>query len=123
MQDLQTTLRAYGAAWLEEDADKRLAHLEIAWADDGLYQDPASEATGRQALSDLIGGFHTSSPGARIELTGGADGHHDRIRFAWRMVDGDGNEQLRGIDCGRVDADGRLAEISGFFGANPPEND
>jgi len=123
MQDLQTTLRAYGAAWLEADADKRLAHLQIALADDGLYQDPASEARGRQALSDLIAGFQSSNPGARIELTGGADGHHDRIRFAWRMADGDGNERLRGIDCGRIGADGRLTEIIGFFGAQPPEGD
>jgi hypothetical protein len=121
MDSLTQVLKAYGDAWCEADADKRRALLEIAWADDGLYQDPGSEARGRDSLHAHIGRVHAQFPGARIELTSGVDAHHDRIRFAWRMVMADGTVPVQGIDCGRVGVDGRLTEIIGFFGAQPPE--
>ena len=121
MDSLTQVLKAYGDAWCEVDAEKRWALLEIAWADDGLYQDPGSEARGRDSLHALIGRVLARFPGGRIELTSGVDAHHDRIRFAWRMVMADGTVPIQGIDCGRVGADGRLTEIIGFFGAQPPE--
>jgi hypothetical protein len=121
MGSLTQVLKAYGDAWCEADADKRRALLEIAWADDGLYQDPGGEAQGRDSLHAHIGHVQAQFPGARIELTSGVDVHHDRIRFAWRMVMTDGTVPVQGIDCGRVGADGRLSEIIGFFGAQPPK--
>jgi hypothetical protein len=121
MVNLAQVLKAYGDAWGEVDTDKRRALLEIAWADDGLYQDPGGEALGRDSLHAHIGAVLGQFPGARIELTSGVDAHHDRIRFAWRMVMADGTVPVLGIDCGRVGADGRLTEIIGFFGAQPPE--
>jgi hypothetical protein len=120
MDGLNQVLKAYGDAWAEPDTNKRRRLLETAWADDGLYQDPSGEAAGRESLVAHIGGFHTSFPGARIELTSGTDRHHDRIRFAWRMVTADGTVAVEGVDFGRVGADGRLTEIIGFFGAKPP---
>ena len=121
MDSLTQVLKAYGDAWCEVDDANRRALLEIAWADDGLYQDPSGEARGRDSLHAHIGHVHAQFPGARIELTSGVDAHHDRIRFAWRMVMADGTVPIQGIDCGRVGADGRLTEIIGFFGAQPPE--
>ena len=121
MTSMSQVLKAYSAAWSEPDADKRRSLLIESWAEDGLYQDPASEAIGRDSLHALIGKVHARFPGARIELTSGVDAHHDRIRFAWRMVLADGAVPVQGIDCGRIGADGRLTEIIGFFGAQPPE--
>ena len=121
MHSLPQVLKAYGDAWREVDAAKRRTLLEIAWAEDGLYQDPSGEARGRDSLHAHIGQVHAQFPGARIELTSGADAHHDRIRFAWRMVMADGTVPIQGIDFGRLGADGRLTEIIGFFGAQPPE--
>ena len=121
MDSLQQVLKAYGEAWREPDAEKRRALLQIAWADDGLYQDPSGEARGRDSLVAHIGAVQDQFPGARIELISGVDGHHDRIRFAWRMIAADGSVPVTGIDIGRVAGDGRLAEIIGFFGAQPPD--
>ena len=57
-------------------------------------------------------------PGARIEVTSGADEHHGRIRFGWKLTGAP--QAMDGIDVGQVDADGRLLSILGFWGANPP---
>src|SRR3954454_15360702 len=74
---------AYGAAWNEPDAGKRRTLLERAWADDGTYTDPVADGAGRDALMEIIDGFHKQSPGASIVLTSGVDQHHNKIRFAW----------------------------------------
>ncbi|MEP3278756.1 MAG: nuclear transport factor 2 family protein [Stappiaceae bacterium] len=116
---LKEVISAYGAAWSEPDADKRLALLTIAWSEDGLYQDPSGEAVGRQALSDRIGGFHAQQPGARVELTSGFSEHHGKIYFSWRMLTPDGNVAINGVDFGTLDDEGRLTQIVGFFGPPP----
>ncbi|OSQ45751.1 nuclear transport factor 2 family protein [Marivita geojedonensis] len=121
MDRLDQVLKAYTDAWCEADGGARGALLEIAWAEDGLYQDPSGEAQGRDSLHAHIGRVQAQFPGARIELSTGVDRHHDRIRFGWQMVLEDGSIPVQGIDCGRVGADGRLTEIIGFFGAQPPE--
>lgn len=115
---MDEVIKAYVAAWAEQDADRRAALLETAWAEDGLYEDPTASVSGRVALGAHIGGFHTAMPGARIEMTSGVSAHHDNIYFGWRLLSGDGSVVVEGVDFGRLDADGRLARIIGFFG--PP---
>ena len=113
-------LAAYMAAWNEPDEAKRNALLEKGWADDGLYVDPVAEGRGREALSQIIAGFHAQAPGARIDLASGIDQHHNQIRFAWTYVQADGKTAIEGIDAGELADDGRIARIVGFWGA-PPE--
>jgi hypothetical protein len=115
-----TTVETYTAAWRERDAAARLALLDRCWAEDGVYCDPLGRAEGRQALADLIGGFHARQPGARIDVASGVDEHDGFLRFAWRMVGADGSVALEGTDFGEVDDRGALRRIVGFFGALPP---
>lgn len=112
------TIDAYVASWAEADEGRRRGLLEKAWAPEGTYTDPTADVAGRETLVQHIGGFHQAMPGARIELTSGVSEHHGRIYFAWRLITGDGATYVEGVDFGRVDAEGRLAEIVGFFG--PP---
>jgi len=116
---LDEALATYGAAWVEPDADKRRALLEVCWSDDGHYMDPNGTARGRDALADLISEFQAQVPGARIELTSGASVHNGRIYFNWQMVTADGKVVVEGVDFGRLGKDGRLREIVGFFGPPP----
>ncbi len=116
--DIKQIIDAYGAAWREEDPAARLKHLETAWSEDGVYQDPGADVAGRQALSDHIGGFHAKRPGARIVITSGVDSHHGKLRFTWKMVTAAGATAVEGVDFGTLADDGRLASIVGFFG--PP---
>ena len=96
-----------------------MALLNTAWSDDGLYQDPTGEARGRDALSEHIGGFLHSQPGARIELNSGAAEHHGHIYFSWRMINAAGDVVISGVDFGTLDGERRIKQIVGFFGPPP----
>ena len=79
-------IAAYGAAWVEPDATARRTLLEQAWAADAVYCDPTAVVTGREALSDHIGGFQAAMPGGRIEVTSEPVLHHDSAFFR-RIID------------------------------------
>jgi len=119
MGAVSETVQAYFDAWNEPDQAKRRQLLDKAWADDGLYVDPVSEGRGRDALNQIIAGFHSQSPGARVEVTSGIDQHHNQIRFAWSFITPDGKTQIEGIDAGELAPDGRIARIVGFWGTPP----
>ena len=110
---------AYGAAWNEPDEAARRRLLEQAWADDGTYTDPQSDVAGRDALVAHIAAFHEQFQGAQIVPTSGADEHHGKVRFTWRMQGADGSTIMEGIDFGQLAGDGRLGRIVGFFGPLP----
>jgi SnoaL-like domain len=116
MADTNEIVHAYMAAWNEKDEKTRRALLEKAWADDGRYTDPMSDAPGREALVDLIAQFHQQMPGASIIAASAIDEHHGQLRFAWKMIAPDGSTGMEGIDIGRLAGDGRLQAITGFFG-------
>lgn len=112
------TVKVYSAAWGEPDAAKRATILSQCWAEEGSYLDPSAHVEGRDALNAHIGGVLEKLPGARIELTSDISCHHGRIYFSWQLVSADGRVILAGVDFGALDADGRIAQIVGFF--NPP---
>lgn len=119
MASVEDTVQAYGAAWNEPEEAARRKLLEAAWSDDGAYTDPQSNVQGRDALVALIGGFQKQMPGARIELASGVDQHHDRLRFAWKLVGPNEATMVEGIDYGELAEDGRLSKIVGFWGQPP----
>lgn len=115
---MEETVQAYLDAWNEPDEAKRREILDKVWADKGTYTDPMSHAEGKEELVALIDQFHEQMPGAKIAIASQIDQHHGQVRFAWRMEGGP--QTMDGIDVGRVNEDGRLESIVGFFGANPP---
>ncbi len=117
--EITAVIAAYEAVWNETDAANRMALLDQAWADDGLYVDPVSEGRVRDALDAIIAAFQKQAPGAHIVRTSGIDQHHHQIRFSWSMVSADGSTAIAGIDAGELDDDGRIARIAGFW-AEPP---
>jgi hypothetical protein len=119
MTDVDTIVRQYGAAWLEKDAAARNSLLGNAWSEDGVYQDPTADLSGRDALSHHISGFQQRFPHNRIVLTSNAAHHHGMIHFTWKMIDGEGIAILEGRDFGELDSDGRIRRITGFFGSPP----
>jgi len=116
--DLEQLVDDYLAAWAALDDGTRTAALERCWAEDGVYTDPTWVASGRKDFAEHLAGFHERLPGTRF-VRGPVDGYGPNLRFAWRLLREDGSEALRGTDIGRVDGDGRLASITGFFGELP----
>jgi hypothetical protein len=115
MTDVTTIVDTYLEMWNESDAARRSELIERAWAEDGRYVDPALEATGHAALSDMVAAVHERFPGHRFSRTGDVDTHHDQLRFGWQLSDGNGGVAVAGLDVGEVAEDGRLRRITGFF--------
>ena len=102
--------------WNEEDAERRAALIDAAWAEDASYVDPLLAAEGHDGLSEMVATVHGHYPGYRFRRRSDVDVHHDRVRFAWDLVTPDGEVFVAGIDVGELAADGRLRRITGFFG-------
>ena len=66
--DVNELIEIYMGVWGEPERERRLALLEQAWAEDGVYADPSAHVAGRTALADHIGGVLRRFPGARFAL-------------------------------------------------------
>jgi hypothetical protein len=118
-RNLTATVDAYFAMWNEAEQSARMKHIEEAWAERGRYVDPARDAEGHAALSEMVDAARPHFPGHAVKRTSGIDAHHDQLRFSWAVVGPDGSVPVAGIDVGVLAPDGRLARITGFFGELP----
>ena len=119
MSEVDSVVSAYGAAWMDVGDAERRRLLEIAWSEDGVYQDPTADVSGREALVQHIAAFRKRLPGSKIIITSGVDHHHGKFHFLWKMIGPDGQTTLEGRDFGELDRDGRICRIAGFFGPPP----
>ena len=108
-------ITAYGRAWTTPDEAERAALLETAWAAGAVYNDPLDHLEGREALGRHIAATQASLAGGRIEVTGTPVRHHDSAFFRWTMTDASGATVLTGFDVVQLDAEGRIARLTGFF--------
>jgi hypothetical protein len=116
MTNLTATVEQYIATWNEADPERRRALAGRVWTDDGSYVDPLMQGEGPDEIAAMIGAAQAQFPGHRFELAFGPDAHHDRVRFAWRLV-GDGGAVAAGTDFATVADDGRLRSVTGFLEA------
>jgi hypothetical protein len=99
----------------EPGAERRRAIIAETWTDDASYLDPIMEGRGPRRHRRHGGGGQRQFPGHRFELTAG-DAHHDRVRFAWRLVGANGGEPVAaGVDFATLGDDGRLRAVTGFL--------
>lgn len=120
MSDTLEAVRLYGEAWGETDAEARACLLARALVEDAVYVDPTLDTATRAALSEGIGQFQTSTPGAAIVLASGVDARAGELRFAWDFTL-NGVTAVKGIDYVEVAADGRLASVSGLWDPVPTD--
>jgi hypothetical protein len=113
---------AYQEAWNTRDETERASLLQESWATDGHYVDPTGEATGREELGTFIGDFRKSLPGARVVVRSDMAEHHDFVHFRWQARGLAGTIRAQGMDVGRLDSEGRLSFIGGYFGPLDPED-
>jgi SnoaL-like domain len=116
MSDITTTVHNYIAMWNETTPEDRRAIIADTFADDASYLDPIMSGDGPAGIDAMVAGAQKQFPGARFELSSGPDLHHDRVRFAWRLVGAaDGAPVAAGVDFATVTGDGRLREVTGFL--------
>jgi hypothetical protein len=114
----------YCQVWTEPDADRRRELLASVWADGATYTDPSVHATNAAELLAHIAKIQARRPGAKILRTSAVDVHHGVARFAWHVVEANGNQLPEGLDIAFLTPDGRRIErIIGFFGPLNGERD
>ncbi len=119
MSDIPESFFHYLAAWNEADTARIRAHLERSVALDVLFVDPANTTRGIDELESMIRSARQERPTAAYLRTSGVDGHNSRYRYRWE-VQIDGKSVLPGMDVTRIDDEGRIVQIDGFFGEFPP---
>lgn len=116
MNDVARVVDGYFAVWNETDATRRAELIARTWCEDGSYLDPLLAGDGHKGISDMVAAVHDQFPGHQFRLVGDIDGHHDRLRFDWELVDpATGTAVIGGVDFGEIAADGRLRAITGFL--------
>lgn len=112
--EVEALVAAYLELWNQPDQTRRQTLLEQVWSETGQYADPTVQASGREALNQVIAGFHERFPGSSFSLNGKVDHHHQFVRFSWTLKFANGST-LAGMDFGEIAEDGRLSKITGFF--------
>jgi hypothetical protein len=120
MTDLAQTIDAHLEAYCEPDPARRRELLQGAWIADGELLDPPLEGRGTDAIAGLVDVVLQHYPDHRFRRTTAVDAHHDHARYAWELVAPDGTVAVNGIDVARVDGEGRLVQVVGFFGDLEP---
>lgn len=105
----------YSASW-SMPAAERIERLGETVAPDVTYTDPSIMLTGIAAFSEYMEGFQENMPGAGFAIRDVLD-HHGRTLSHWNMVDVNDSVIGTGTSYAELTADGKLAHITGFFGA------
>ena len=108
----------YLAAWNETDDSRRQSLLESCWATDGRYYDKFANLVGRDRLNAHIANVQKYMPNTKLERRGPVLHTHGWIDFRWEAQMPHGMAPATGSDFGRLDLDGRLTLIVGFW--DPP---
>jgi hypothetical protein len=112
MLDAQALADRYVAAWNEPDAAKRCCAIAALWAPDAPRHEPAREARGYGALSQLVLAAPEKSvgrEGIRFRAAPTARQRRDVVTFRWEMLLADSEIVLAsGIEFLIVDDDGRI---------------
>ena len=117
---MDRALSDYFAAWNEQDSRAREALLASSLSGEVELLDPTGSWRGIDGLSERIGRSQEAAPGTRVEPASGIDEHNGVERYAWKIVDANGNELMEGLDVAERDGDGRLTRILMFHGPLPP---
>lgn len=117
--DSEQAMELYLAAWTESDPLERACLIQRSLSDDVALIDAADDLEGRfaverhidEALTLLRDGALTREPMGQQNV------RHQEARFAWVVVDPQGNELERGEDWLEFSADGLISRVHRFSGA------
>ena len=102
---------AYGPDIAPADRE-RLIRQTVS--DDVVFFTPFAEGQGLGNLLEHVGQFQKQNPGKHFE-SNGVLAHHSQILSAWTMYNKEGSEFKSGHTYARLNEQGRLTHLAGFF--------
>jgi uncharacterized protein YndB with AHSA1/START domain len=104
------------ACWSDPDAGSRERELAAIAAAGIRFRDRFSSIAGYEELAAHLAAVHRFMPGTRLERDGGIRHCQWHVLAGWIARDAAGQERGRGTNLFVLDADGRLADVTGFWG-------
>ncbi len=103
-----------------EDPAMRRELITRAWTEDGSLTDPPVAGRGHDGLADVADTLHAVYPAHTFSRTSAVDAHHGRLRFTWALANPAGTVVAVGTDVATLAPDGRVRDVTGFFGELEP---
>ena len=109
------TVDRWFAAWSDPQATSREATLVTITSGEPAFYDRFSSIAGAEDLKAHLAAVHKFMPGMRIERRGDVRHCQSRVLADWVALGVDGQERGRGTNLFVLDADSRIAEVTGFW--------
>ena len=109
------TVDRWFAAWSDPDTESRERVLGEIAAGGIAFRDRFSCVDGGDDLRAHLAAVHRFMPGMRLERRGDVRHCQWRVLADWVAVTADGQERARGTNLFVIDADGRIADVTGFW--------
>jgi uncharacterized protein YndB with AHSA1/START domain len=103
------------AAWSDPIAESRERTLDAIAATSVGFRDRFSCVAGPADVRAHLSAVHRFMPGLRLERRGDVRHCQWRVLADWVAIAADGQERGRGTNLFVFDADGRIAEVTGFW--------
>lgn len=113
--DAARTVDRWFAAWSDPQAATREATLAGIGTSDIRFRDRFSAVAGEEDLKAHLAAIHQFMPGMRLERRGAVRHCQSRVLADWVALGADGQERGRGTSLFVLDADSRIAEVTGFW--------
>ncbi|MCW5664636.1 MAG: nuclear transport factor 2 family protein [Piscinibacter sp.] len=112
-------LLPYMAAFVERDAERRLALLATALSPTAEIRGPQHVFTGYAEVSEKIIGFQKNWPECRLVLAAGVITFQNTCHFPMAIVGQDGRVLARGHSVAELASEGRIQRIVAYWGEHP----
>ena len=109
------TVDRWFAAWSDPQTTSREATLATITSDVTGFYDRFSSIVGPDDLKAHLAAVHQFMPGMRLERRGDVRHCQSRVLADWVALGSDGQERGRGTNLFVLDADSRIAEVTGFW--------
>ena len=109
------TIDRWFAAWSDPQTATRESTLAAIGTDQIGFYDRFSCISGVADLKGHLAAVHQFMPGMRLERRGDVRHCQSRVLADWVALGADGQERGKGTNLFVLDADGRIAEVTGFW--------
>ncbi len=113
-----TEIRSLFEAYLDAFATTSVAEqerlLRSSLAEDVVFTNPGVDGRGLQNLLRHVAKFQTRFPGHRFRLNWLRQ-QHGQLLSEWTQIGGDGAELVTAHSYGRLNAEGRIDHLAGFW--------
>jgi hypothetical protein len=113
-QTVPEPIKAYEEAWKEGNHENRLSIIKSFWTEESVFEDPANNLKGVDALKNTIDKFWQDFPGTTSEI-GLVLSQGNYHTWTWSIFDREKKLMLKGVDVAITNDKGQIVRLVGFW--------